>query len=110
MQLCEGSLSPGPESKASQGHWGLDSINICVGPGGGSNQHSPHRAWGQVSPGPSGFGAGVLYRVYRPPGETVGRGRAQCILCSTHLHTPVRGSMPSLLPATPGYSMGHSGF
>ena len=31
----------------------------------------------------------------------MGGGRAQCVLCSTHLHPPFRGSLPSLLPATP---------
>ena len=110
IHLWEGSLSLGPESRAGQDHGDLDPISLCVGPGRGSNQPSPHRAQSQVSPGPSGLGAGVLCRVCRPPGRTVGGGRAQCVLCTTHLHPAFRGSLPSLLPATSGFSMGQSGF
>ena len=105
-----GLTHPVPESRASQDHGGLDPISLCVGPGWGSNHLSPHRARGQVSPGPFGLGAGVLCRVCRPPGGTVGGGRAQCVLCTTHLPPPFQESLPSLLPASPGFSMGHSGF
>ena len=105
-----GLTHPVPESRASQDHGGLDPISLCFGPGWGSNHLSPHRARGQVSPGPFGLGAGVLCRVCRTPGGTEGGGRAQCVLCTTHLHPPFRGSLPSLLPASPGFSMGQSGF
>ena len=105
--------SPGPESRAGQGHGGLDPISLCVRPGGGSNQLSPHRARGQVSPGPYGLGAGVLCRVCHPPGGTVGGGRTRWILCTTHLHPPCRGlpvfpapCNPWVLYGTPGLLMG----
>ena len=88
IQLWDGSFSSEPESRPGQGHGGLDPISLCVGPGWGLKSPQPHRARGQASPGPSGLGAGVLCRVCCPPGGTVGGGRAQWVLCTTHLHPP----------------------
>ena len=102
-----------PESRAAQGHGGLEPISLCVGPGRGPNQPSPHRSWCQGSPGPTGLGAIVLCRVCRPPGGRVGRGRAQWVLCTTHLHPLCWGLRafpppcnPCVLYWTPGLLMG----
>ena len=105
-----GLAQPGARIQAWPGPWGVDPISLCVGPGGGSNHPSPHRAQGQASPGPSGLGAGVLCRVCCPPGGTVGGGRAQVILCSTHLHPPCRGLPVFPPPCNPWIHYGTPGF
>ena len=109
IQLWEGSLSLGPESRAGQGHGGLDPISLCVGPGG-LKSPQPHRARGQASPCPSGLGA-VSYAgcAALQEGQWVEAGHSGSSAPLTCTH-PVWGSLPSLLPATPGYSMGNPVF
>ena len=96
----------GPECRAAQGHGGLEPISLFVDLGG-PNQPSSHRSWCQGSPGPTGLGAVFLCRVCCPPGGRVGRGRAQWVLCTTHLHPLCWRLRASLLPATPVCSIEH---
>ena len=78
--------------------------------GGGSNHPRPHRAWGQASPDPPVLGAGVLCSVCRiQEGQWAETGHSASFASLTCTH-PVGGSLSSLLPATPEYSMGHLGF
>ena len=105
-----GLAEPGARIQGCRGPWGPDSISLSVGTVVGSNQPSPHRAWAQVSPGPSGLGPGVLCRVPHPPGGTEVGGTAQCVLCTTLLHTHCPGLPAFPPPCNPWYSMGHPGF
>ena len=86
---------------------------FSLGLGRGLKSHPPSQSLG---PGQSRYpwlGAGVLCSVSRPLGGTVGGDRAQCILSTTHLHTPFQGlpvfpppCNPWVLYGTPGLLMG----
>ena len=76
----------GARIQGCTGPWGAGIHSSLCCHGGGPNQLSPHRSWCQGSQGPTGLGAVVLCRLCHPPGGRVGGGRAQWVLCTTHLH------------------------
>ena len=106
-----GLAQPGTRIQGWPGPCGLDPISLCVGPGAEAQINpNPHRAQGQASPDPHWLGAGVLCRVCtlnEGQWAEAGHSGSSAPLTCTH---PVGGSLSSLLPVTPGYSMGHPGF
>ena len=104
-----GLAQPGTRIQGWPGPWGLIPLVLELGLVGTQINPTP-KSLGPSQPRSLWVRGWCPVQVCHPPGQTVGGGRAQCILCTTHLHPAFRGSLPSLLPATSGFSIGQSGF